>query len=52
MLALFLKLAGPDPRLEGLVCAHWTLPQGMPAITVRDMRASLGPGFALRLASR
>lgn len=51
VLALALKLCGPDPRLEGLACARWGLPQGMPRVTVRVMREALGDRFALELAS-
>lgn len=52
VLALVLRLSGPDRRLEGLACAQWELPQGMARVTVRGIRASLGTAFALHLASR
>lgn len=50
-LALVLKLAGPDERLQGLACVEWGLPQGLPEVTVEGIRASLGPGFELQLAA-
>lgn len=52
VLALILDLEGPDPRVHALACANWGIPSGMPRVTVRSIRASLGEGFELRLAGR
>lgn len=50
VLALIMKLEGPDPRIEALACADWGIPQGARRVTVRMIRAALGGAFALRLA--
>lgn len=50
VLALVLALEGPDARVRALACADWGIPQGMPRVTVRMMRAALGDAFDLRLA--
>lgn len=50
VLALVMKLAGPDPQVQALACADWGIPQGGPRVTVRVIRAALGDRVALRLA--
>lgn len=52
VLALVMKLDGPNTQVEALACADWVIPQGIRSVTVETIRASLGAAIELRLADR